>query len=371
MKYRALLLLLLWGHTLPATGTANEVRPRGLFVSVIQKPVVFSDRKAIMDLVKFAKASRVRTLFVQVYYANQAWFLSMVGDSEPYETCLSKIGEDPFALLIRTAHEADIEVHAWLNMLSLNKNQSAPFLKKYGPGILTRDSAAKKSLEDYKIDNQYFLEPGDPRVHKELRALVREILSSYPEVDGLQFDYIRYPDTHPIYGHNGQNLARFKAAAGTLTIDDNAPAWHEWKRAQVTELVTMLAAEARAIRPSIKVSTTGCMPYARAYHEAFQDWLSWINRGLVDFVTIMDYSPDPAQFERWIKVIKTKTRDFSKVNIGIGAYKLMNRPEIFEKEHGICETSAGGACVTFHYGNLLENPALQRPLLAAGASDRP
>lgn len=336
---------------------------RGLFVSVIQNPPVLTNRSAISRLVEDAVKTKSQVLFVQIYYANRAWFPSKVGDPTPYEECLKNVGEDPLALLIREAHQQGIQVHAWLNLMSLNNNKNAPLLKKYGPNILTRDRLEKKTLDDYKIDRQFFLEPGDFRVQAEILKMVGEVVSAYPALDGVQFDYIRYPDNHPVYGHAPMNVERFKNATGATQINDEDPLWQNWKRSQVTAFVKQLVQQARSVRPGIQVSATGCMPYARAYFEAFQDWPAWVDQGIVDFVTLMNYSPDPAQFERWNLQAKTKTKDFSKINIGVGAYKLLRLPEVFKKEFESCEKSEGGGCVVFHYGSLLENPALLEPLI--------
>ena len=154
------------------------------------------------------------------------------------------------------------------------------------------------------------------------------------------------------------NVERFKKATGATTIDETSPVWKDWKRKQVTEFLKGLVQRTRELRPHIRVSTTGCMPYVRAYEEAFQDWPSWINKGIVDFTTVMDYSTTPQEYERWITNAKTKTADFKKVNIGLGAYKSTGSREIFEREYRICEASGAGACVVFHYNSLLQNPAL-------------
>ena len=368
MKKRFLFPLLFLLGILPVWVRGQEpAKPfrRGLFVSAIQEPPVLSNREAILKLVSFAKKADVQVLFVQIYYANRTWFPSRVGDPVPYRECLKSVGEDPLKVLLREAHAAGIQVHAWLNMLSLNDNGDAPLLRKYGTDILTRDAAGKRSLVDYKIDRQYFLEPGDPRVRKELATLVGEVLRGYPDLDGIQFDYLRYPDVHPVYGHTKINIQRFKETTGSVTIRNQDPVWQQWKRDQVTGLLGTFVKKARELRPGIRVSVTGCMPYPRAYHEAFQDWPSWLDRKIVDFATVMDYSPDPAQFERWILNVKSKIRDFSKMNIGIGAYRLGNEPETFSKEFRVCETADAGACVVFHYGSLVEYPALAEPLLEA------
>ncbi len=350
----------------PAPARCERSTPlarRGLFVSLIQNPPTLSGREAIMELIHFAKKAKIKILFVQIYRANQAWFPSKVGDTTLYEAALKTLGEDPFAFLVRSAHDAGIEVHAWLNILSLSANEDAPLLKKYGPGILTRNLEEKKELADYKIDSQYFLEPGDTRVRKELVAMVEEIVRAYPALDGVQFDYIRYPDKHPRYGYTRINMDRFKRSTGLATIKEGSRAWNDWKRAQVTELLKLLVEKARALRPTLQVSATGCMSYARALYEAFQDWPSWINTGLVDFVTVMNYSPDPAEYERWSKVAKSKVLDPKQLYLGVGAYKLVRSPEIFEKEFRFCEESGGGLCAIFHYGSLLENPVLADALL--------
>jgi uncharacterized lipoprotein YddW (UPF0748 family) len=370
MKKNILILALCFLAVFPApvksepSAPAESGNARGLFVSLIQDPPTLSSREAIMELVRFAKQARVKILFVQIYRANQTWFPSKVGDSALYEAALKKLGEDPFALLIKEAHRAGVEVHAWLNMLSLSSNENAPILKKFGKDILTRNLGEKKTLADYKIDSQYFLEPGDTRVRSELVTVVGEIVRAYPELDGVQFDYIRYPDSHPRYGYTPINMERFKKSTGLKKIKEGSRAWNDWKRAQVTELLTLLIRKARSIRPGIRVSATGCMSYDRALHEAFQDWPSWVNRGLVDFVTVMNYSPDPAEYERWNGVAKSKVSDPKRLYLGVGAYKLVRLPDIFSTEWRSCEKSGAGLCAVFHYGSILENAALEKSLLS-------
>ena len=72
-------------------------------------------------------------------------------------------------------------------------------------------------------------------------------------------------------------------------------------------------------------------------------------QGLIDFVTIMDYSTDVKQFEKWITAVKEKTGSLAKVKIAVGAYKMVNTPDIFEQEYRRCEemsTTCGGPFIT-------------------------
>ncbi len=344
---------------------SKEALPhRQLFVSVIQDPQTLMSLQAMKDLVVFAKRAGVDTLFVQVYRSDQTWFPSKVSDDTPYREALESAGQDPLAFLIQEAHGAGLQVHAWMNLLSLSTNQNAPILKKYGPGVLTRKPGEKTKIEDYLIDNQYFLEPGDERVRAYLTELLGEVLQTYPEIDGIQLDYIRYPDKDPFYGYTEGNMARFSAATGIQNVEEYSPGWKDWRRAQVTELVEKLSKTARELHPGIVFSTTGCAPYSRAYHEAFQDWASWIEKGLVNFVTMMSYPVDPLDLEENIMGAKARAPDFQKVNVGLGAYKLLDQPETFQKQWAVCMNSGARGCAVFHYGSLLENPELQKPLTA-------
>jgi uncharacterized lipoprotein YddW (UPF0748 family) len=334
---------------------AQKIGPmRGLFVTAYGTPDIYSSRAEILKLIDFSQKRQIKILFVQIYKSNFAWFPSNVGNSSPYKASVKAVGEDPIVFLIKKAHQSGIEVHAWINLLSFGNNPNAALLKKYGPGILTRNRKTKKVIEDYKIDGQYFLEPGDPRVREELSKLVEEIVRFYPQLDGLLFDYIRYPDSDPNCGYTASNVERFKKATGLAEIDDRGKDWHDWKRNQVTELLKELVQKAREIRPKIQISTTGCLSYARALYEAFQDWPKWVNSGTVDFVIAMDYSPDPEEYERLITQIKTMLKDFSKVNVTVGAYKPGTSLESFQREFKICEKSGSGACVLFYYASILQ-----------------
>ena len=330
---------------------AAEPQRRGLFVSVIQDPVVLNDRAAVETLIADAKASRIDTLFVQVYRGNQAWFESGTADPAPYRAALKKVGSDPLKLLIARAHAERIEVHAWMNLLSLSANDKALILKKYGHGILTRTLGDKGAVEEYKVDKQYFLEPGDPRVRGELTAIVGELVRGYPELDGVQFDYIRYPDTDPDFGVTNTNVRRYKKATGNPVVAMKSEAWKDWKREQVSSLVKNLGNAARRIRPGIHISTTGLMPYSRASREAYQDWKLWVKSGLVDFVTLMCYTRDADEFRKMVENGRENAGDLSRVNIAVGAYALGESPETFKREWDLCEDSGARACVMLGYGD--------------------
>ncbi len=336
---------------------AGEV-PKGMFVWSLEEHPVLSSVGQIERMIAFAKKEGIRDIFVQVYRGNKSWFPSEAADDEPYRLCRKQVGQDAFALLIEKAHAQGIAVHAWMNMLSLGGNTDAPLLKKYGSSILTKNREPKRTLADYKIDNQYFLEPTDRRVIRTCVKLVDEVLSQYPALDGIQFDYIRYPDVHPFYGYSDDNIVRYKRAANKIRVVESDPAWKQWKRDSVTALLKRLVDEAKHINPKIHVSTTGCLSYGRALDEAMQDWPSWINTGLVEFVTLMNYPQDTATYINNIKGIKMHLQNLNRVNMAVGLYKNVQSPAVFKEHYAACLEGSPRSCVFFHYNNFLENPDL-------------
>jgi len=369
MRKPHIYVLFFFIFAIQAAACYGETVKYGLLVTVLQDPLALGSREGIEKLVKFASGNHINTLFVQVYRANKVYFSSSVGDAAPYRNCVGNVGEDPLSLLIEKAHASGIKVYAWLNTLSLSENQKAPFIKKYGPDILTRGPAPKRSLRDYSTDKQYFLEPGDLRIRQELVKMTGELVKEYSSLDGILFDYIRYPDKDPPYGYSDANTARFKKAYGRKNIREEDAAWKEWKRSQVTETLEALAKKARAGRRDIKIYATACAPYVRAYHEAFQEWPVWLEKGLVDGILLMSYSPDLGSLEKYVKEAKGKTPDFKKVDIAIPAYKLVNSQEIFTRQLVFSKNSRPNMCIIYDYESLLKNPPMARALAAVAKSD--
>jgi len=340
-----------------------EIENRCLLVAQLDDPSVLASRNGIAKIIATAKKCKLNTLFIQVYRGNHAWFESKTGDCNHYQECLKGVGSDPLALLTKQAHLQNIKVYAWLNLLSIGNNPQALILKKHGNNILTRNRGLKVTTKDYKIGDQYFLEPGDPTVRRELSQLVEELTTTHSDLDGILFDYIRYPDTKPDYGYTPSNIARFKTAHPGIKADKDSPAWQNWKREQVNGLLELLSEKARSVHPGIAIAATGCAPYTRAYYEAFQDWPSWANSNIVDFVLLMSYPATLPDFAKDVKDAKAKVKDIKKLCIALPAYKLKKSPEIFFQQLAEAKRSGAGGYAVFHYDSLIECPDLTKPLV--------
>ena len=157
---------------------------KGIWVSVFSERKVLFSKEAIKELVNFAQKNSINEIYLQLYQSGRSFYDTKFNDRTKYEEMLKLVGADPVDILLKEASLKNIKVFAWINVLSIGQNKSAPIVKKFGDSVLTRDQYLKTSggardgqLDKYYIkDEHFFLEPGDPRVGDYTLLIVNEIM---------------------------------------------------------------------------------------------------------------------------------------------------------------------------------------------------
>ncbi|MCM8811437.1 MAG: family 10 glycosylhydrolase [Candidatus Omnitrophica bacterium] len=367
------------GIFLPSVGDAGPASdpPLGLWITCLDPESPLNNPGQVEKLVSFAEQGKFKILFVQVYRADKAWFLSETADSSPYLEAREKAGGiDPLQELIDRAHGKGIEVHAWINTLTLSRNFQSAFLKESGDEILTKDQYGNSAVKNeealeapyryYEQENQLFLEPGDPRVKERVLRVVAELIRAYPTLDGIHFDYIRYPAAPPFipgsrfnavglsYGYGERNVERFRQAHGFDPHDvrgqaDKALLWDRWKREQITELLRECSRQIKASDPSKQVSCAVVPSFDRAYHAAGQDWGKWLEENIIDFAVLMNYSVDHRAVWLGSRAAVGIAGDPRRIAIGLGAYLLEKDPTAFQEQIDASRRLGPRAVVLFDY----------------------
>ena len=149
--------------------------------------------------------------------------------------------------------------------------------------------------------------PSHPLNRKlEIDSMV-ELATRY-EVDGIHFDYIRYPDALHCYcpGCRG----RFEQATGSVVRDwpadiRNKPAiearWNDFRRGNIDAVVGAVAETVHRLRPNVKVSAAVFPIWETDRDGVAQDWKLWCERGWLDFVCPMDYTPVNRSLENMVR----------------------------------------------------------------------
>jgi len=217
-----------------------------------------------------------------------------------------------------------------------------------------RTEDVNESDKYYLRDEQLFLEPGDPRVGGYIVLIIDEIIDRYPDLSGVHLDYVRYPYPVPFiprssfnkygltYGYGEENIKRFKENKGLdpLSMPDNnenSLIWDSWKRGQVTNLVGMITRAIKDKSPKMLVSCAVVPSPDTAFSAAFQDWPSWLENGIVDYVVLMNYTKDN-QLAKEVTRSALAHRGKGKVYIGIGNFLMKSDLRILSEQEKIIES---------------------------------
>jgi uncharacterized lipoprotein YddW (UPF0748 family) len=168
-------------------------------------------------------------------------------------------------------------------------------------------------------------------------AVVRDLARRYP-VDGIHFDYARYPSER--FDYSVRAIAEFRAfvrprlpEAARRTLDrearDDLFAWpdafpDDWRAFRVSRMTTLMSRLRLAVkeeRAAALVTVAAAPDLQEALDRKLQDWGSWLSAGLIDAVCPMAYTPEPARFAEQIAAARRAAGPRA-VWAGIGAYRL-------------------------------------------------
>ncbi len=236
----------------------------------------------------------------------------------PRSTEFTQYG-DQVAACVSAAHARGIQVHVW----KVNWNlQGAPqsFINSMRSANRTQVSRSGAPID--------WLCPSHPdNLALETNSML-EIVRNY-DVDGIHFDYIRYPNGDYCYctgcsarfqSQTGRTVTNWPAdvlAAGTLRTG-----FLDWRRAQITRLVETVYAQTKALKPGVKVSAAVFPDAVSAYDEVGQDWRLWVTNGILDLVCPMDYTTELHRFQSLVTQQLVYVGGRIPVYPGIGAFVL-------------------------------------------------
>jgi uncharacterized lipoprotein YddW (UPF0748 family) len=331
--------------------TPDEVRA----LWVVRYTLDYPD--SVRAMVRRADEAGFNTLIVQLRGRGDAFY---DGRWEPKAESLYKEKYDPLKLVLKEAHKRRIAVHVWLNTHLVANAEALPTRPAHviftRPEILAvpqpiardlydmdpRDPRFVEALAQYARDNADHVEglytsPAAPEVKEHLYSIWMDILEKY-DVDGMHFDYVRYPA--PDYDYSRPALERFQRwlqpqladsvaeyyamlqVEDPLVYTDSFPeAWDRFRREQITALVERVYHGVKKRKPNVVVSAAVFGNSEDAYMRRYQDWLNWLRLGILDVACPMAYSPDTEIFREQIEVaLEAGGRD--RVWAGIGAWRI-------------------------------------------------
>ncbi len=212
-----------------------------------------------------------------------------------------QVGErgDQLAECVAACRKHGIQVHVW--KVNWNLGQAAP--KEF----VERMRRENRLQADSNGKEERWLCPSHPENQALEIASMVEVARDY-DVDGIHFDYIRYPDGEHCFcaGCRTRFERSIRRTVANWPTDVLAGGslrqpWLEWRRDNITRVVKTVSEKARALKPTIKISAAVFPNWASDRDTVGQDWKLWCEKGYLDFVCPMDYTPSNRSFENLVR----------------------------------------------------------------------
>lgn len=275
-----------------------------------------TQKESLIEIFDRIKKLKLNTIYFQVRSQSTTFYKS---SREPYSPYLTggfnkQPDYDPLKFAVEEAHKRGLEIHAWINLLncySADKNynylQNVPILKDNPNWIVDH----KEKTDSYK-----WIDPAYKEAADYLAGLMEELALNY-DIDGIQFDYARYP------GRIFNDQASYALYCG----DGDK---HEWRRDNINKLIKILYEKIKSIKPKIKVGAAPLGIYESikdvsglsAKSSAYQDSRRWLLDGYIDYLVpqiYWDFYKNPKfhkAVDDWSGYIK-----YGPIIAGIAAYK--------------------------------------------------
>ena len=338
----------------------------------------------VRQLVDRAAEGGFNTLFLQVRGRGDAFYRSRW---EPRaETVEGGPGFDPLALAVEEAHARGLAVHAWVNTHLVwglgDLPESPDHMVHSHPDWLAVPRALGRELHNVHPEDPNYLRrlhdharahtdtqeglyssPSHPAVKERVYAVWMDLVERY-DLDGVHFDYIRFPNA--TFDYSRSALVRFRDWVAPRLSPERLRAldreygrnpyafvealpgpWGEFRRAQITQLVERIYHGVKARRPESIVSAAVFADQDDARIHRFQDWPAWMERGFLDVAVPMAYTPAPELYRSQIRAARRMVGEGERLWAGVGAY--LNGVDGTLGKIDIARAEGAGGVVLFSY----------------------
>ncbi len=205
-------------------------------------------------------------------------------------------GFDVLQAYIDACHSRGMQLHCWVESFFIGMQRvrsGGPVYKAHRDWLLTDTNG--NDWEDTMYGKMYFLNPARPECREWIVGLYEILVQNY-DIDGLQLDYVRYPQkTDEVdYGFDDYTVNAFIEEKGydPREVKPNsfeADVFAQFKRNQVTEFVKACSTRLRAINPDLILSLSVYPFYSDGVNLFMQSAELWMDKGYGDLLVPMAY----------------------------------------------------------------------------------
>ena len=271
-------------------------------------------------------------------------------------------GFDVLKAYLDEGHKRGMSIHCWVENFFIGdsgtENGGPVFAKKPEWLLTSRKGENFQYVEMYRI-NYYFANPALPEVRDFIMSIYKELVKKY-DIDGLQLDYVRYPDAGDgsnDFGYDAYTRKLFGDAYGADPIDIHPgdAMWEKWCKFRadiINTFVYRAVAEIRALKPEIRISADVWPNYVDGPKNLMQEPKDWVTKGYIDNIIPMSYTGDV--FSAAADTVNTAAfaKGHAYVTVGLGTNLGLSKAILVGQVGAVSDHGADGTGL-FEYESLL------------------
>lgn len=346
----------------------NDLELKGVWI----RPTEKTSSKIVKTIERIHNAG-ITDIFLETYFHGKtiyhSEYLNQCGVIPQREEF---VGFDPLSVWIEEAHKRNMKVHVWFETYYVgNDNPQTTqnhVLSVYplwaNKRLMNYDS--KEPVPSLSEHNGYFLDPANIQVHQHILNIVQEIVDNY-KPDGINLDYIRYPQTvDPTFSnYTDMNWGYTKAAReefisiygiDPINIKYGTGDWELWsmyRQNQISELIK----DIRKITKNNGIILTAVVfpDLKKSISTKMQNWRMWSINNYVDGLTPLILTGDKNTADLLIQDVVKNTSSMTNIYPGIFV-TFMGGPfdNLLVQIHKTRKFKTEGA-ILFDYAHLNDN----------------
>ena len=311
-------------------------------------------------------AAGINNVFIETFYHGRTIFPSRVMKSYGFEMQNPEFqGTDILALWINEAHKRKIKIHCWFESFyvgnkSPDLNPDSILAKRPQWMNRPRQKADYQGWVSHNNEhNGYFLDPANPEVTDFLLKLIGELSASY-NIDGINVDYVRYPNILQENYSNQWGYTQFARDEfismydiDPIELDRSSDLWETWCNYRADKITDYVRRISELLQNrNILFSTVIFPDYRLSYKTKFQDWIKWSENDYVDAFTPLILTGDDGLAKDMLEEVKKKSNQTTKIYPGLFAGFIESDPEDLLKQIHIARKLHLNGIVLFDWAHL-------------------
>lgn len=339
------------------------------FKGIWIRPAEYNEKDIEKTVERLSEAG-IKNVFLETFYHGQTIYPSEVLANYGVTSQRGEfVGFDPLEIWIKECHKNKIKVHIWFECFYVGnkppRSSQKHILSVYPQWANTTKALAESSDIAYSVaeHNGYFIDPANPEVQKFVGDVLTEIIEKY-HPDGINLDYIRYPQSAQIrsdnstgteWGYTQYARQEFMNLYGVDPLeikvaDPLRKKWFEYRQNKITDFVSF--ARNLTYKYSNVMLTTVVFPdRQRSLETKLQDWKNWSAKNLADGFTPLLLTTDKKTAGSLIRSMKSEMSPNTKIYPGLFVM-FMNAPsdELLLQLHETRKMHADGL-ILFDYAH--------------------